>query len=481
MHRRKCTIASITAIMLLLIFGGPGHAQASTFVAPPRTIADITAILDQEKPDTGHIAKMRADADAPPPQNLDTGALIEFYYNRATARSNLGRFRDSIADLKTGIALGLRANIDVGYLRQALGFQYNWSGDNKKSLDEFLALARDSDTEPNRKYLFSAYRWISFLSIGLGNLDQAERYLKKNEALLAEAQAWPVPEIEKSTFRAQVEYSRGRLFEVRGNLLEAEAAYRRAEILFTEVLGGVANARRWSFEVVRDNMVASQGVVRAKQGRYAEAEADARRALLNRLASVGKYNLTTATLVIHRFALVLLDQGRYSEAEKLVRTELDIFSALGVAGDSQYLVMALNNLASLQALQQHWSEAARTYAAVDKATESWDAGRKVQLVNVDRILALYNTDHVSEGIAAAKQLLERSVTLFGRQHVYTAYAQAAVAVGLSRQDRDAEALDEFRQAMPIVLAAGRDTETDDVINAAARGQRTRILVESYMS
>lgn len=37
------------------------------FVAPPRTIADITAVLDSEKPDEATIAKRKAEADAPPP------------------------------------------------------------------------------------------------------------------------------------------------------------------------------------------------------------------------------------------------------------------------------------------------------------------------------------------------------------------------------------------------------------------------------
>ena len=37
---------------------------AAGFVAPPRTIADITAILDSEKPDPAKIAQRKATADA---------------------------------------------------------------------------------------------------------------------------------------------------------------------------------------------------------------------------------------------------------------------------------------------------------------------------------------------------------------------------------------------------------------------------------
>ena len=35
----------------------PAFAQNARFVAPPRSIADITAFLDQEKPDPGKRAK----------------------------------------------------------------------------------------------------------------------------------------------------------------------------------------------------------------------------------------------------------------------------------------------------------------------------------------------------------------------------------------------------------------------------------------
>jgi CHAT domain-containing protein len=485
MQQRLNAFVAAALLLGVVVASAQPQQQADAFVAPPRTIVDITAILDQEKPDLDRIAKLRADADAQPPHDADAGTLVEFYYNRGVARSNVGRFRDSIADLKTGIALGTQHQIDVGYLQQLLGSQYTWSGDVKDSLDVILTLARESDTPAKRSYLFNAYRWISFLLIVQGDLDQAQRYLEKNESLLVEAQAWPNYSIRKYSYRANVEYTRGRLFEARGRLSDAEAAYRSAELDFTESLSQPVDtrqaSRRWSVEQVRDNMIASQGVVKAKQGRYAEAEADARRALLNRLASVGKYNLPTATLVIPRFASILLDQGRYGEAEKLTRTQIDIFKALGVDGDSQYFVQALNNLASMQALQGQWSEAARTYAAIDEATESWDAVRKAQLVNIDRVLALYNAGHVAEGVAAGKQLLARSTTRFGPQHDNTAYAQAAVAVGLSRENRDAEALSAFRAAIPVVLSAAKDAESDDTINAAAREQRARILTESYMT
>ena len=66
-------------------------AAPAAFVAPPRTIADIAAILDSEKPDPQKIEKIRAAADAQAPSGLARDKLARFYYERGQARSSLGR------------------------------------------------------------------------------------------------------------------------------------------------------------------------------------------------------------------------------------------------------------------------------------------------------------------------------------------------------------------------------------------------------
>ena len=43
-----------------------GSALPAGFVAPPRTITDITAILDSEKPDLKTIEELKAEADSQP-------------------------------------------------------------------------------------------------------------------------------------------------------------------------------------------------------------------------------------------------------------------------------------------------------------------------------------------------------------------------------------------------------------------------------
>jgi len=76
----------------------PGNALPAGFVAPPRTIADITAILDSEKPDPATLAKLKAAADDEPKKGMSQAELSDFYNDRALARSQLGRNAEALAD-----------------------------------------------------------------------------------------------------------------------------------------------------------------------------------------------------------------------------------------------------------------------------------------------------------------------------------------------------------------------------------------------
>jgi hypothetical protein len=69
----------------------------TSFVAPPRTIADITAILDSEKPDEAQINKRKAAADASP-NGLSGPKLAQFLFDRAGARALLARNKEALAD-----------------------------------------------------------------------------------------------------------------------------------------------------------------------------------------------------------------------------------------------------------------------------------------------------------------------------------------------------------------------------------------------
>lgn len=78
--------------------------EGKGFVAPPRTIKDITAILDQQTvADPKESARMVAKADKIPPVTADPETLASFYWARGKAAKHIGRERQRLEDLRTAL------------------------------------------------------------------------------------------------------------------------------------------------------------------------------------------------------------------------------------------------------------------------------------------------------------------------------------------------------------------------------------------
>lgn len=73
--------------------------QTKQFTPPPRSIVDITAILDEaEAVDLSSIFKLNRKADAAPPSSGHAGDLANFYHRRSGAALALGRHVQALKD-----------------------------------------------------------------------------------------------------------------------------------------------------------------------------------------------------------------------------------------------------------------------------------------------------------------------------------------------------------------------------------------------
>lgn len=79
--------------------------KTATYKLPPRTIADIAKVLDENKPDPAKIAALQKTAEAPTPANLDGMAKALFLEERARAARDLGRTQQRLADLRAAYAI----------------------------------------------------------------------------------------------------------------------------------------------------------------------------------------------------------------------------------------------------------------------------------------------------------------------------------------------------------------------------------------
>jgi CHAT domain-containing protein len=472
-----------------------GSALPVGFAAPPRTITDITAILDSEKPDLKTIEELKAEADSKPTGKESGEGLAQFYFDRSNARAQLGRLADSIADANKAIEVGRGAitPLMMGRLIAFAAQQYSAAGDPKKAFELYQRqLSEVSTQRKGRGYQFSANRAIAAILIQMGDIAQAEAYIRRNQPLLQEVRTSGLPPMRSAyntyghMWESEIEHGRAMLFEARGQYRDAEAAYKLVELrrraAIKPLLGSENPPSESSMLLGVDFAVLSQARTKARQGRLAEAEADARRALLAQLKNQGKYNAATMRFIAG-LADILVEQGRYAEAEQLARVSLEISRTVGVAEDSLSQVQQLSQLGSILNLQRKGREAIAVFAQIDKAIANWEPARRQAFeLNGGRITSLYASGQIEAGIAAAEQLVKKQVSRVGENHFDAASARGTLAIGLMRAGRDQDAIREFRTAIPILMASSRENaDDDDSTSVAARNQRLQGIVEAYLN
>ena len=122
------------------------------------------------------------------------------------------------------------------------------------------------------------------------------------------------------------------------------------------------------------------------------------------------------------------------------------------------------------------------YAQLERAIAKWEpVRREAFLLNSSRIVALYSAGRIDAGIAAAEALVKRQVARVGEGHFDTASARGTLAIGYARAGRAADAIREFKLALPPIIAAARDnSDDDDSTSIAASGQMLQTIVEAYI-
>ena len=222
--------------------------------------------------------------------------------------------------------------------------------------------------------------------------------------------------------------------------------------------------------------------MKARQGRLAEAEADARTALLSRLKDQGKYNPPTPRFIMG-LADVLVEQGRYAEAEKLARVSLEINREVGIAERCSYQrATAFQSRRNAEPAAQVRGGAGG-YGELDKAIAKWEptAGR-CSSSTARASIRCTPPARSRPGIAAAQALLKREIGRVGEKHFDTATARGTLAIGLMRAGKDADAAREFQAAIPVLMAAARENaDDDDTTVVAAKSSRLQDIVEAYIA
>ena len=457
----------------------------TSFIPPPKTIADVTATLDaQPLADPEAFRKMREEAIASPPITASKVALAEFFYRRGHAARQVGDVRQWGDDLARAATLAKGSRNAAKYLRHLSTASFH-AGKYRDAISH--ARSAIQMARPSQRLSWTAR--LAFVLARDGDLQGAQVALASAEAMLKDG-GWrggdptiwwsPIPAKLKNPRRwkrwtTSVELARAAVHDAGGRFAEAEPLYRSAiRRLEKGVLSGPYR------HVVGDLAYSELAENLLGQGRLVEAEIEAGRALTRSLRRGGRYHHGTGLMLL-RFIIVLNAQGRFAEAQQLAAAALDIYRKIGVPEVSLRLLQSRQLVADALFFQRRWSEAATKYATIEAGlVDDPDLFRQVFGTNVNRPLSFLMSGHVGDAVAIARQVVGRKEATLGDNHYDTAEARGVLAMSLAASgDRDG-ALSAFRRAVPILLQRSRRSD-DASTSRPARDFRLRLILESYVA
>jgi len=496
---------SMTALTVLAVLLGGCNEQRPTvsldqarqitanfskqgFVAPPRSVNDILALLDQEKPDPVKALANVREADAQPPGKASDGDLASFYQDRGLAAARLGRTRQQIDDLTKAVDYAHKApeSVDYSRLLQQLSLAHLRAGNRVEGVRyRKLQQAEHEGANSQRGRLFGVYASMVTILADEGDIDGAKKYLEKISDLLAQSMSWNKGNAYAANGQVwEATYMTGSAMvaEKTGQLAKAEDL-RRREVAAYETVSAAAAEREDAERLAnnRDQALRALSHVLAEQNRVVEAEIAARQALLNRLRALGRYAPETAEALM-ALTDVVAQQGRYADAEKLARATIDIYEHTGHGAESWSLAQARAILGMVQMLSDQQEQALATFQALDSDIAADRALHKRMLGgNLYYADALLNGERTVDAANIYRRAAEFRGATLGPTHPDTAEAQGMLAVALVESGDNATAMQSFAQAVPPLLSNAAQAEGDDFgEGSVGRERRRRRVLEAYI-
>jgi CHAT domain-containing protein/tetratricopeptide (TPR) repeat protein len=461
--------------------------QGQSFQPPPRTISDIAAILDQQKPDPEKVAAAVAKADAQPAPGLQGVPLAAFYYERGLAAAELGRIQQRLADLRQANELVRSANgqrqLQQSYLMQ-LAQAEAASGNFAIAFKMNEARVAESAGPGQRVNGVGA---LVTLSVNRGDLVRAIAELKKLEDILAELRSMQrLPQQVLWNAQSTVLRARGLVAMESGRFAEAETLLRAA---IAESARMIANERsltaQWdlaSDSFTERGLFFQQNLAQAimRQGRYVEAEVEIRRVLLARLQRQGRYAVETLQTV-QLLAENLMEQGRIAEAERLARVTFESYETMKLDPSFGGYARAMGLVARAQMLHGDAPAALRTFADLRARTAN---NRQMRARAFDTnptwgMASLAGGD-AAEAERVFANIAEIRVASLGERNWDTAMARALLGAAKNAKGDVAGALVEFDAAAPILLQSSRQSD-DEEQGSAGRDAQLRMAFEGMMA
>jgi CHAT domain-containing protein/tetratricopeptide (TPR) repeat protein len=457
-------------------------ADAPAPKAPPRTIHDITTVLDEYKADPEKIARVRAQIAQVPPDTTDKLDLGRFYVARARAAREVGAERQALGDYRKALDYGggeepsrtLRElsslEMQIGNIRVAIAHL-------ESSIEKTPWVIRGSQ--------LGNYMALSSVNLVLGDMQAAQSALAKLESAFmdlkrgAQTNNWSTL---RWSWEAPLEFGRAEYALAQGRYSEAEAFMLHALELIDQQIAvnpvvRTSNSHSVIYQSFRLAMLNRIGAIQLARGKYLEAEISIRDGLKAALAQFGS-DATAAASIAITFTDYLNQTGRYGEAQQIASAVLRNLERAGTPSESLISGRARSGLAESLAAQGHYAQAAAEYQKWRDALAAYqDLQAKLAAGNLTWSLSLLKTNKPDESLAMLTPLIAKSQQWLGDKHIDTAELVGVKAMALAAKGDKPAALESFRSALPILLAAAI-SDSDEP--SPLRTGRLKLILEAYL-
>lgn len=473
--------------------------QSDSFIPPPRTIDDITAILDQQSADTAQIDADKKAADAQPPAGAAPKDLFAFYFTRSQHAEHLGRYQQQVTDLQEALRLGQSLKADIELVTRDLMRAQFLIGNFAAALDA-AKLSQASIPPQNMGAPIASWAALAINYALLGDMADADNAIAKAQAQL---QSLNTPNGTYAQITVRTRYGAGLeagVLSAQATVATAHGNYREAELDFKQALplidtslhqvdtnrgtvdstSSMGGPTRESVESQQTRIMLALASNLQTEGKLLEAEVYTRQALMLLLQRRSRYSPETMAAVVGLVS-ILNEQGRYGDAEKLGQIAVSTYETLGAGEGSWALAQARSLVAGAQAAQGRWSDAAASVAKLEQVLGSDPAGRdKFIASNLIVGVVDLNTGHAAEAQAIFARVLARRTQSLGPNAPGTAEAQGLLAMATAQSGASSAALAAFDKAMPGLLRSN-DEASDAEIETVAHDRIVREVIDADMT
>ncbi len=464
------------------------------YVPPPRTIRDITRVLEGRREESlNEIEKLRAGADATPPERTNQRELANFYRTRADAAQLVGRSGQQSKDYRLAIEYGRRSYASGQMQAREYAGMLTVTADAEMEIgsairaktlfQEAMAVAAKAKY-PETEQLIIRILLVHYY-LAYDDLQNAEHLLNQAKETWAKEQEnrkyWEV--VTWDELQSQLWAAEARLLSTFGKLQAGEVLYRKALENFRQhkdipnygkhILIPKLNLRVH----LRHLYLLGNNLIR--QGRPLEAEIIWREMISESVKGFGRYSNVTAAATTG-FARTLLEQGRFDEAETLADTTLEIWRAIEAPINSFALQETYQLLADILVLREDWEGASDLYAYIETAlADDPMAQERLLNQNPSYALTLFRSNRVERARIVLEQAYTAKRQALGYQHREAAELGALLAVMENAEGEHQQALLRFRETVPTLLSRAHRSRDDDTLGMVHEA-RLALVLERYI-